>query len=338
MKFELKEFDYSLPKELIAFKPIYPRVNARLMILGEKVEQKYFNDLPEFLLEDSIMVINKTKVLLARLLGKNEEGRGFEFLLLPPFSRFDDFTFEALAKPRRKIKLNSRIFFTDKIYGEVISYTKDGVIIKFNLNGYEIMNSIGHVPLPPYIRRKDDLEDKADYQTIFARTEGSVASPTAGLHFDSSLIEKITKKGIKIVEIILHVGLGTFKPLTEDTFKKNSLHAEYYEIPGETALELDYALMKGKKVISVGTTTVRALETWMLDKKRLSGETDLFIKPGFDFKIVSGLITNFHLPKSSLLALVCAFGGYERILSAYKEAIERKYRFYSYGDGMIIYP
>ncbi|MBN1234241.1 MAG: tRNA preQ1(34) S-adenosylmethionine ribosyltransferase-isomerase QueA [Candidatus Coatesbacteria bacterium] len=338
MKFELEDFDYNLPEELIAFKPLYPRDNARLMILAEKTGHNHFNDLPEFLLEDSVMVINKTKVLLARLFGEDVEGRGFEFLLLPACSRFDDFTFEALAKPRRKIKLNSKILFTDEIYGEVISFTEDGILIRFNVNGYEIMNSIGHVPLPPYIRRKDEIEDRSDYQTIFAKVEGSVASPTAGLHFDSDLIERIKNKGIKIVEIILHVGLGTFKPLTEETFKKNSLHSEYFEIPEEAAIELDFALMNRKKVISVGTTTVRALETWMLNKKKLSGETDLFIKPGFNFKIVSGLITNFHLPKSSLLMLVCSFGGYARVLSAYKEAIEKRYRFYSYGDGMLIYP
>ncbi len=342
------EFDYSLPSELIAQKPIFPRHQARLLLVDKKrknlKDDNVFN-LDKILRKDDLLVLNDTKVFPARLQGKKISGGKIEIFLL---KEIKDYVWQALIKG--KIDLNQEIVLSDNLYAIVTRKDKDSTcLVKFSLKG-DLLNKelkkIGQTPLPPYIKHgKADKNDKTRYQTVFAnkKHEQSVAAPTAGLHFSQELIDKIEKQKIEIVKITLHVGLGTFAPIKTDNILNHKMHKERMIIKKDTKDKILQAKKDKRRVVAVGTTVCRALETLGRDLKLagkqqdFSAETDIFIYPGFKFKISDVLLTNFHLPQSSLLMLVSALAGKDLIMSAYKRAIEKKYRFYSYGDAMLIY-
>ena len=335
---KLSLYDYQLPKELIAKYPVEPRDSCKLMVLNRKdksIEHRIFRDIAEYLEEGDLLVLNDTKVIPARLFGRKETGSKIEVLLL---NQISDNIWEALGRNIRKIKIGQKIIFGDDFYGELLEKNQDGKIkIKFysNIGIKEAINKYGHIPLPPYIEREDEKRDRELYQTVFAKKEGAVASPTAGLHFTERLLKELKGKGINIAFITLHVGIGTFKPIKTEDITEHKMHEEYYQIPDETIELIKETKKKNKRVIAVGTTVVRALETYGKSFKS-EGFSDIFIYPPFDFKVVDSLITNFHLPKSTLLLLVSAFAGRDFIMDAYMEAIKRKYRFFSYGDAMLI--
>jgi S-adenosylmethionine:tRNA ribosyltransferase-isomerase len=336
------DFDFELPENLIAQTPIKDRSASKLIILDRKtreIEHKNFHDLVDYLEEGDVIVLNDTKVLPARLYGNKEETNALiEVLLLKEKGKN---LWECLCKPAKRIKVGTIINFGDGSLKLKCSDKKDeGIcIFEFLYEGilYEILDRLGEMPLPPYIHEK--LEDKNRYQTVYAKKVGSAAAPTAGLHFTKELLKKIEEKNVKIEYITLHVGLGTFRPVTVEDVTKHKMHSEYYEISKKTADNLNKAKKENKKIISVGTTTTRTLETLMskFDSfKEDSGWTDIFIYPGHKFKAVDQIITNFHLPKSTLVMLVSAFADKEFILKAYNEAIEKEYRFFSFGDSMFI--
>lgn len=331
------EFDYVLPRERIAFFPLEKRDESRLMVLRRdagRVEHSKFSNLPTFFNEGDALVLNETRVVPARIFGTLESGRETEFLLV----RFSGNRALAMARSLKKIKTGSKIVFPNNLLA-VFAGREDGMgWLEFNLHGAELagwLEKNGHVPLPPYIERGDERSDKERYQTVFAARDGSCAAPTAGLHFTDKMLEEIRHNGLKICKICLHVGPGTFRPI-EDIPPGGSLSPEFAEVSDETYGELLAVKKNGGRVFAVGTTTTRALETAFLKGGGFSGMADIFIKPGFKFGMVDGLVTNFHLPRSSLLALVCAFGGAERVMSAYETAIREGYRFYSYGDAMLL--
>ena len=341
---QLSDFYYDLPQELIAQDPLLKRDNSRLMVLNREegtIEHKHFYDVISYLKEGDCLVINDTKVIPARLIGEKEgTGAAIEVLLL---KRLDDCTWETLVKPGKKARVGARIIFGGgKLVGEVIDIVEEGNrIVRFEYEGIfeEILDELGQMPLPPYITHK--LEDKNRYQTVYAEHEGSAAAPTAGLHFTKELLEEIKGKGIKIAHVTLHVGLGTFRPVKEDNILDHKMHVEHYSIPQETADKIKACRERGGRVISVGTTSCRTLESAAsLDPngeiKACSHDTGIFIYPGYEFKAIDGLITNFHLPESTLIMLVSAFLGREKTLNAYNVAIQEKYRFFSFGDSMII--
>lgn len=344
--FDIKEYDYCLPKELIAQTPLKERDRSKLMILyrdrGEW-EDRFFFELPSFVKEGDLIVVNNSKVIPARLYGKKETGGKAEVLILEPEGN----SRTCLIKISKKPKKGLRLFFEDGLKGEIEDVLENGKVkIRFEYNGdlNEYLESKGYVPVPPYIKReKDDplyKEDRERYQTIFAKEKGSIAAPTAGLHFSERLIKELEQKGVRIAYITLHVGYGTFKPVRTEDIRRHDIGEEYFHIPKETADLINATKKSGGRVIAVGTTVVRTLETVALEEGRVipkKGFTNLFITPGFRFKVVDALITNFHLPKSSLLFLVCAFAGIDLIKRAYKHAIEKRYRFYSYGDAMFIH-
>jgi len=339
MDLSLDDLDYYLPSHLIAQFPISPRDASRLLLIkGDKIVHSHFFELPDIMDKDTVLVLNNTKVIQARLFARKQTGARIEFLIISPLDSPDGFEFEALANPRRRLRKGMRLFLGKDVYIDIISQTEDGVIIRFNKKGFQVFDKYGITPLPPYINRAVLEADKEDYQTLYSSSYGSVAAPTAGLHFTQDLLNRLKVKGIDIVYITLHIGLGTFKPLSEKSLKENSLHSEIYSINDETASFLQHSKLKGKRIIAVGTTTTRVLESWGFNDNLLEGRTTLFIKPSFNFKVIDGLITNFHLPRSSLLALVFAFAGRERVLNAYEIAIKEGYRFYSYGDAMLILP
>ncbi|NPA54655.1 MAG: tRNA preQ1(34) S-adenosylmethionine ribosyltransferase-isomerase QueA, partial [Aquificae bacterium] len=323
--------------ELIAKYPTQPRDACRLMILDRKnksIQHKIFKDIVDFLEKDDLLIFNDTKVIPARLIGKKETGAKIEVFLLKPLT---ENKWEVLIRNIKRLKKNSRIIFSDEFSARLIEKSKDGKAI-VELIGNDInklIHKYGRIPLPPYIKRDDKKEDKEYYQTIFAKKEGAVASPTAGLHFTKELLEKIKEKGINIAFVTLHVGLGTFSPIKTENIKEHKMHEEFYSIPEETLSFIQKTREKKKRVIAVGTTVVRTLETYAQTGKK-EGFSDIFIYPPYKFKLVDALITNFHLPKSTLLLLVSAFAEKEFILKAYKEAVEKKYRFFSYGDAMFI--
>ncbi|MGC8880732.1 MAG: tRNA preQ1(34) S-adenosylmethionine ribosyltransferase-isomerase QueA [Minisyncoccia bacterium] len=346
---ELKEFDYYLPKELIAQEPVIPRDHSRLMILKRKEEaiiHRKFYEIVDLVDENDILVFNNTKVVSARLYGKKEKSGGkVEIILIRP-KNSDIFDFlnwpkEWLIIGKPSLKIGSKIIFDKDLKGEIREIKNYERIISFNLAGKELKEKIlklGLPPLPPYIVKPTE-KSFLNYQTIFAKKEGSIAAPTASLHFTEELLGKIKAKGIAIHFVTLHIGLGTFLPIKTSTIENHKLHSEFFELDIKTANALNQAKKEGKRIIAVGTTVVRVLEYCALKDKKLKpqkGWTDLFIYPGFEFKIVDALITNFHLPKSSLLLLVCAFAGKDLIFRAYKEAIKEKYRFFSFGDAMFI--
>ncbi len=340
---QLSDFYYDLPQELIAQDPLLKRDNSRLMVMDRKtgeITHKHFYDVIDYLHPGDCLVINNTKVIPARLLGvKEDTGAAIEVLLL---KRHDDKTWETLVKPGKKMKPGARVTFGDGLLtGEVIDVVEEGNrLIRFTYDGIweELLDKLGQMPLPPYITHK--LEDKNRYQTVYARHAGSAAAPTAGLHFTKELLQKIEDKGIRIANVTLHVGLGTFRPVKVDNILEHHMHSEFYVIEEADARIINETRASGGKVVAVGTTSTRTLETVAKEDGTVSacsGWTDIFIYPGYRFKVVDRLITNFHLPESTLLMLVSAFSSREEILHAYEEAVKERYRFFSFGDAMLLY-
>lgn len=340
---DINLFDFELPEELIAQTPLKERSASRLLVLNKKtgeVKHQSFRDLIDYLVPGDTIVLNDTRVIPARLLGAKEDtGAKIEVLLL---KQLEDDRWETLVKPGKKVKPGSKISFGDgKLIGVCQESTEvGGRIIRFEYKGIfnEILDELGQMPLPPYI--KEQLEDAERYQTVFAKNPGSAAAPTAGLHFTEEYLREIQEKGINIAYITLHVGLGTFRPVQVDNIFEHKMHAEYYEISEENAEIINAAKARGNRVIAVGTTATRTLETvggkFEGKIQADSGWTDIFIFPGYTFTIVDGLLTNFHLPKSTLVMLVSTLSTREYILNAYREAVEQRYRFFSFGDAMLI--
>ncbi len=337
----IKEFDFNLPEELIAQHAIEPRDHSKLLVLNKNKrtrEHKKFFNIIDFLKKDDVLVINRTKVIPARLFGKKETGSVMECFLL---KRYDLYTWEVLLKPAKKLKLGQKIIFSDELSAELVEIKEDGNrVLKFEFEGRfeEILDRLGEMPLPPYIAEK--LEDKNRYQTVYAKEGESVAAPTAGLHFTEELLEKIREKGITIAEVFLDVGLGTFRPVQVENILEHNMHSESYRVPKETADIINKAKKNNQRIIAVGTTSVRTLESVVNEDgivEAKEGDTSIFIYGDYKFKVVDGIITNFHLPKSTLIMLISAFGGKEFVFESYEEAIKEKYRFYSFGDSMFIY-
>ncbi|HHY70448.1 MAG TPA: tRNA preQ1(34) S-adenosylmethionine ribosyltransferase-isomerase QueA [Thermoanaerobacterales bacterium] len=339
---KLEDFDFDLPEELIAQEPIKERSKSRLLVLNKisgNIEHKTFEDVIDYMEPRDCLVLNNTKVIPARLIGNRKKTRGkIEMVLLKPV---EPDTWEVLAKPGRRARIGDEILFGDGcLMAKVLNSTDfGGRIVKFfhDTSFEKILGKLGHMPTPPYIKKR--LQDKNRYQTVYAQTPGSAAAPTAGLHFTEELLEKIRKKGISTVFITLHIGLGTFRPVKVTNIEEHIMHAEYYEISKDAAEVINSTKQTGGKVFSVGTTSARTLET-VADVngkiKPCSGWTDIFIYPGYAFKAIDGLITIFHLPKSTLIMLVCALAGREKVLKAYKEALNENYKFFSFGDAMLI--
>ena len=374
----VSEFNYHLPEELIAQEPLADRAASRLLHLdvrGGRVEDRQFREFPNLLRPTDLLVFNNTRVFPARLYGRRsgvrsqpvsarnraarEFLRGRVEVLLTRQTCQDPNEWECLVRPGRKIGVGEKLFFgpEDELQAEVIGRgrfgertirfeTKPSSFARPHSRGrlsphefFEVIEKIGHVPLPPYIGRADSTEDRQRYQTVYARERGSVAAPTAGLHFTTEILERIRQRGIETVEITLHVGLGTFQPVRVERVEEHSLHAEVYSISARAAEKIGRAKREGRRVVAVGTTTVRTLEHAAQASGEIKpeiGEANLFIYPGYKFRVVGALLTNFHLPQSTLLMLVCAFGGKENVLGAYAHAVESKYRFYSYGDCMFV--
>ena len=348
----LSDFDFDLPEELIATRPASPRSSARLLVAkGDKIYDSTVDNLPKFLKSGDRLVLNDTKVIPARINGIRSRfidsseisSTRIEVTLL---AEKQNGIWSALIKPLRKVKLGETIHFNKSFKAKLIDKVYGQGLLEFNRGGIEFMrylDDLGFMPLPPYItsKRKADNYDKLDYQTVFARKLGSVAAPTASLHFDDALLDKIRDIGVEISFVTLHVGAGTFLPVKDEDIKKHKMHAEYGEISQETAEEINKTKKSGGRIIPVGTTALRLLETAALSNGKLSewrGETDIFIYPGFQFKVVDALMTNFHLPKSTLIMLVSAIMSKETIETIYKHAITHRYRFFSYGDSSLIFP
>ena len=339
---ELKEFYYELPKELIAQDPLKDRDKSRLLVLNKctgNYDHKTFRNLLDYVNPGDCLVLNNTKVIPARLIGTREGMDGkIEVLLL---KRMDADVWETLVKPGKKMKIGTRVEFGDGLLkGEVIDIVGEGNrLIQFEYEGIfeEVLDALGEMPLPPYITHR--LEDKERYQTVYAKYDGSAAAPTAGLHFTNELLKEIEDKGIEIAYVTLHVGLGTFRPVKVTNVLEHHMHSEFYSVDSTQADKINHVKKNGGRIIPVGTTRCRTLESVALEHgciKAGSGWTDIFIYPGYQFKVTDGLVTNFHLPESTLLMLVSALAGRENILKAYKVAVEEKYRFFSFGDAMLI--
>ena len=336
-----EDFNFYLPENLIAHTPLLKRDSSRLLVLDKntgEVCHKHFYDVIDYLNEGDALVLNDTKVIPARLIGtKVDTNAVIEVLML---RNIEDDIWECLTKPAKRIKEGTIVKFSDKLKCICVNVLDEGIRhFKFIYDGIfmEILDELGSMPLPPYIHEK--LSDKELYQTVYAKNIGSAAAPTAGLHFTRELLDKIEKKKVNILYITLHVGLGTFRPVNVEDVTKHKMHSEYYEMSDEVANKLNEVKKSGKKIISVGTTTTRTLETIMCkygEFRKCSGFTDIFIYPGYKFKAVDNLITNFHLPKSTLIMLVSALAGKENIMNAYKVAVEKEYRFFSFGDAMLI--
>ena len=336
-----EDFNYYLPEELIAQTPLKNRDESRLMVLDKttgEIEHKHFYDIIDYLEEGDVLVLNDTKVLPARLHGiKESTGSHIEILML---KELESDSWECLAKPAKRISVGDTIDFSGLLKATCTQVKEEGIrTFKLSYQGilYEILDKLGEMPLPPYIHEK--LKDKDRYQTVYAKEVGSAAAPTAGLHFTPELLDKIAKKGIKIEYITLHVGLGTFRPVTSENVLDHQMHSEYYIMSKETADTLNEAKKNGNMIVSVGTTSTRTLETVVNlygEFKECSGWTNIFIYPGYKFKAIDYLITNFHLPKSTLVMLVSALAGRENILNAYNIAVKERYRFFSFGDAMLI--
>ncbi len=336
------DFYYDLPKELIAQTPLEPRDSSKMMVLSKRdgsILHKHFYDVVDMLNDGDCLILNDSRVLPARIFGNKEEtGASVEFLML---RQIENNTWETLAKPGKKAKIGTKFIFGDGIMtGTVRDVTEEGNrIVDFECeeNIYTALDKIGQMPLPPYITEK--LNDKERYQTVYSNELGSAAAPTAGLHFTKELLQKIKGKGVNIGYVTLHVGLGTFRPVKVDNITEHKMHSEHYEIPEETAQLIKKTKENGKRVIAVGTTSCRTLESVAQKHGEIipcHGFTGIFIYPGFEFKVLDGLITNFHLPESTLIMLVSAFTGYENTMNAYKTAVNEKYRFFSFGDSMMI--
>lgn len=335
--YDLESYNYELPEELIAQTPIEPRDSSRLMVIDKKnqtIKHEVFRNITEYLNEGDLLVVNNTKVIPARLYGHKETGAKIEILLLEKLGIEN--RWKALVKPGNKIKTNNILVFDNELKAKVIEHLDDGsrVLEFIGEDVWKKINSIGEMPLPPYIHKK--LENKNRYQTKYAKVEGAVAAPTAGLHFTPDLLNKLKEKGISVGEVTLHVGLGTFRPVNTKDIRDHDIHEEYYSISKELLSKISKTKKNGKRVVAVGTTVVRTLESYAKTNK-LSGNTNIYIYPPYEFKVVDALITNFHLPKSSLLMLVSAFSGYNFTMNFYNEAVKEKYRFFSFGDSMFIH-
>lgn len=338
---KVSEFNYNLPEELIAQHPYDKRDEARLMILdreNQKYEHKIFRDIIDYLKPGDCLVINNTKVIPARLYGKKDTGANVEFLLL---KRIEGDVWEAMVRPGSKIKLGTKVSFGEGLLNaEVLDILEGGNRkVKFEYKGIfnEILDQIGLMPLPPYIKEK--LEDKDKYQTVYAKYDGSAAAPTAGLHFTEELLEQIKQKGIEIANVTLHVGIGTFRPVKVENIEEHQMHSEHYYIKKEDVEKINRAKQTGNRVIAVGTTSCRVLESVADENgmlKEVEGDTSIFIYPGYKFKCIDCLITNFHLPESTLIMLVSSLAGKDFVMNAYEEAVKEKYKFFSFGDAMII--
>ena len=339
---DVKDFYYELPQELIAQDPLEDRSASRLMVLGRKdgtIRHRIFRDIVEYIQPGDCLVINNTKVIPARLFGtKAETEAGIELLLL---KRLEEKKWETLVKPGKKAKIGTKILFGDgRLIGEVVDIVEEGNrIIQFTYDGIfeEILDELGEMPLPPYIT--SHLEDKQRYQTVYAKYEGSAAAPTAGLHFTPQLLEELKVRGADIAEVTLHVGLGTFRPVKAEKVSDHHMHSEFYQIDQAQADKINRAKAGGHRIIAVGTTSTRTLESVADESgyiKAASGWTQIFIYPGYQFRCIDALITNFHLPESTLIMLVSALAGREQVLHAYEEAVREKYRFFSFGDAMLV--
>ena len=337
---QVKDFTYELPQELIAQYPLEPRDHSRLLVVDKNtgtIEHRYFYDLCEYLRHDDLLVFNDTRVIPARLHGVKDTGARVEVFLL---TRLNSTDWEVLVKPGRKLRVGAKIKFSDDLSCDIIADTDfGGRIARFYYNGVfeEILDRLGETPLPPYITAP--LEDKERYQTVYSRENGSAAAPTAGLHFTKELLQKIRDIGCEEVFVTLHVGLGTFRPVNVDNIEDHVMHKEFYHIEKKAADIINQTKANGGRVIAVGTTSIRTLESAAKEDGTISPiaeETGIFIYPGYKFKIVDSIITNFHLPKSTLIMLISAFAGREYVLSAYEEAVKEKYRFFSFGDAMFI--
>lgn len=339
---KVTEFDYELPEELIAQTPIKKRDESRLMVLNRKeqtIEHKIFKDIIDYLKPGDVLVRNNTKVIPARIYGKKETGANVEFLLL---NNIEGDIWESIVRPGNKLHVGTKVIFGDGILeAEILEIMPGGTRkVEFKYDGIfnEILDKIGLMPLPPYIH--ESLKEKDRYQTVYAKYDGSAAAPTAGLHFTPELLEKIQEKGVEIANVTLHVGIGTFRPVKEDTVEAHKMHSEHFYIKQEDVDKINKAKQEGRRVIAVGTTSCRVLESIADENtgmvKPIEDDTEIFIYPGYKFKCIDGLITNFHLPQSTLLMLVSALAGKEYIMKAYKEAVKEKYRFFSFGDAMFI--
>ena len=339
---KVSEFNYNLPEELIAQVPIEKRDESRLMILDrklKKIEHKVFKDIIDFLEPGDCLVRNNTKVIPARIYGKKETGANVEFLLL---NNIEGDIWESIVRPGNKLHIGTKVYFGEGLLkAEILEIMPGGTRkVKFSYEGIfnEILDKIGLMPLPPYIH--EELKEKERYQTVYAKYEGSAAAPTAGLHFTPELLKKLEEKGVEIANVTLHVGIGTFRPVKEDTVEAHKMHSEHFYIKEEDCNKINKAKQNGKRVIAVGTTSCRVLESIADENtgkvKPTEGDTQIFIYPGYKFKCIDALITNFHLPQSTLLMLVSALAGKEFIMNAYNEAVKEKYRFFSFGDAMFI--
>lgn len=335
------DFYYDLPEELIAQEPVEPRDSAKLLVYdrhNQQITDKVFSDIVDYLKCGDVLVINNTRVLPARIFGHKQTGAKVEFLLHKRLNLTD---WEVLVRPARKVMRSDKIIFSDNLTATVMDLGEDGArTVRFEFDGVfeDILNSIGEMPLPHYIHKK--LEDNESYQTVYSKIVGSSAAPTAGLHFTPELLKRIADKGILVVEVLLHVGLGTFRPVKTENILDHKMHSEYYSVSKEAADTINAAVREGRRVIAVGTTSVRVLESVADENgyvRECCGDTDIFIYPPYKFKTVNALITNFHLPESTLVMLVSAFCGREQTLAFYKYAVEHKYRFFSFGDACFLY-
>ncbi len=335
---KLADFDFELPSALIAQKPCKKRADSRLLVGQKPIIDTVFSDIGNFLTAGDLLVLNNTKVINARLYANKQSGGGVEIMLeriLPNNQAL------AMIKASQAPKIDSILNIENNYQAKVLTKKDYLYRLRFNNDVYQILTNCGHVPLPPYIKRSDNKDDKKRYQTIFARYEGAIASPTAGLHFDANLLQVLQQKGIYIAELTLHIGIGTFSPIKTNNIKQHKMHTERIIIPSKTQKKILAVKQNNKRIIAVGTTVVRALEAFATIANKayesdFIAETDIFIYPGFDFKLVDGLITNFHLPKSTLLLLVSAFAGIDNIKDIYQYAIKGQYRFFSYGDAMLL--
>lgn len=337
------DFYYDLPEGLIAQTPVEPRDSARLLVMNKETGElthTIFNKIGDFLKEGDLLVVNNTKVIPARLYGyraDKESVTKYEALLLRRVNFTD---WECIMRPARKATVGARLKFSDELFAEVVGIGESGIrTLRFEFDGVfeDILSRVGNVPLPPYIHEK--LKDPSRYNTVYSKIDGSAAAPTAGLHFTPELIESLKNKGVEFTEVLLHVGLGTFRPVKAEEITDHKMHSEYYELSEENEKIINKAVKEGRRVIAVGTTSGRVLET-VSDENGFvhagHGETQIFIYPGYKFKILKGMITNFHLPESTLIMYVCAFAGYENVMNMYKTAVDMKYRFFSFGDATLL--
>ena len=334
------DFFYDLPEELIAQTPVEPRDSSRLLVFDKgDVSHRHFRDVIDYLKAGDVLVVNNTRVIPARLYGAKPTGALVEVLLL---KRLDLTRWEVILRPGKRLKVGSQIIFSEELSATVVEHLADGGrVIEFSFDGVfeDILARVGTTPLPPYI--KERLADPERYQTVYSKINGSAAAPTAGLHFTPELIDALKAKGVIFTEVLLHVGLSTFRPVSEDDVEKHEMHFEYYEMSDATAQIINRAKAEGRRVIAVGTTSVRVLETVGNTDGSVrveKGDTDIFIYPGYKFKVIDGLITNFHLPESTLIMLVSAFAGYDETMGLYRTAVGERYRFFSFGDSMMLFP